>query len=493
MNNYFSNNLKKIRKDHNLSQEQLADELGVSRQAISKWESAVAYPEMDKIIALCSMFELNIDDLLNKDIREVKGEEETKKTLNKYINDFLGFITDVVNLFSSMSFKSRIKCLFEQVFLSIVLLLVFLVASYTFESLVHNLFVFLPDSVGIFICNFFSIIFDLLCFIISVVILIHLFKIRYLNYYNDYRQCLDEKKNDVNSNDNEKKAVNEKQSKIIIRDPKNSEYRFINGLFKVIIILFKFFLMCFAFVLAIILVCLFITFIFSFLIYKTGIFFIGLLISILSLLVIVSIILLATINFVFNRKNDKKKMIWSFFVSLIVFGVGCGLLFVGFLNFNVIGDSEISQKIVLREHDMKDDMIVYPFAYPNVEFVESDNSNIKVEYSVSKYCDVEESNFHKNSIEAWSVCNNPTKIMRDLIDDINDYKILSINNGIGKVKVYTTKANIEKLKINRDNYFLDKEQKDEIINSYIDKINDLNSLNEKLTRENNDLRNRLED
>ena len=63
MNNKFSENLKKIRKDNNLSQEQLADEIGVSRQAISKWESAVAYPEMDKIIILSEKFNLNIDDL----------------------------------------------------------------------------------------------------------------------------------------------------------------------------------------------------------------------------------------------------------------------------------------------------------------------------------------------------------------------------------------------------------------------------------------------
>ena len=64
MNNHFSENLKKIRKENNLSQEQLAEELGVSRQAISKWESSIAYPEMDKIIALCDKFNLNIDDLL---------------------------------------------------------------------------------------------------------------------------------------------------------------------------------------------------------------------------------------------------------------------------------------------------------------------------------------------------------------------------------------------------------------------------------------------
>ena len=53
MNSKFINNLKKIRKNNNLSQEQLAEILGISRQAISKWESGSAYPEMEKIIQLC--------------------------------------------------------------------------------------------------------------------------------------------------------------------------------------------------------------------------------------------------------------------------------------------------------------------------------------------------------------------------------------------------------------------------------------------------------
>ena len=72
MNSNLAENLKKIRKENNLSQEDLADILGVSRQAISKWESKVSYPEMDKIVLLCKKFNLNIDDLLHKDIKEVK-------------------------------------------------------------------------------------------------------------------------------------------------------------------------------------------------------------------------------------------------------------------------------------------------------------------------------------------------------------------------------------------------------------------------------------
>ena len=71
----LSDNLKKIRKEHNLSQEQLAESLGVSRQAVSKWESGGAYPEMDKVLQICKMFNVNIDDLLNQDIKKVNSSK----------------------------------------------------------------------------------------------------------------------------------------------------------------------------------------------------------------------------------------------------------------------------------------------------------------------------------------------------------------------------------------------------------------------------------
>lgn len=109
MNSNFKDNLKRIRKENNLSQEDLAELLGVSRQAVSKWESGIAYPEMDKILTICEKFNLNIDDLLNKDIKEVKSTEESKIKINKYINDFLTFITDGINLFTSMSFKTKLN------------------------------------------------------------------------------------------------------------------------------------------------------------------------------------------------------------------------------------------------------------------------------------------------------------------------------------------------------------------------------------------------
>ena len=51
----LADNLKKLRKDNNMSQEDLAEKLGVSRQSVSKWESGQAYPEMDKVLQLCKL------------------------------------------------------------------------------------------------------------------------------------------------------------------------------------------------------------------------------------------------------------------------------------------------------------------------------------------------------------------------------------------------------------------------------------------------------
>jgi len=65
---YFSENLKTLRKIKNISQEELAERLEVSRQAISKWESGECYPETEKLIKLSELFNYNIDELLNQSI-----------------------------------------------------------------------------------------------------------------------------------------------------------------------------------------------------------------------------------------------------------------------------------------------------------------------------------------------------------------------------------------------------------------------------------------
>ncbi len=56
--------IQELRKQHNLSQEALGEKLGVSRQAISRWEMDGAVPEVDKLIAMSKLFGVSLDELL---------------------------------------------------------------------------------------------------------------------------------------------------------------------------------------------------------------------------------------------------------------------------------------------------------------------------------------------------------------------------------------------------------------------------------------------
>ncbi len=69
--------LLKLRRERNLSQEDLANELDVSRQTISKWETNQSMPDFDKIVPLCNYFGITTDELLtgSKDIVEEQAKD----------------------------------------------------------------------------------------------------------------------------------------------------------------------------------------------------------------------------------------------------------------------------------------------------------------------------------------------------------------------------------------------------------------------------------
>lgn len=62
--------LSKLRKENNYTQEQLAEILGVSRQAVSKWESDISYPETEKLLKLGELYECSMDYLLKDESSE---------------------------------------------------------------------------------------------------------------------------------------------------------------------------------------------------------------------------------------------------------------------------------------------------------------------------------------------------------------------------------------------------------------------------------------
>ena len=86
MNIKTANRLCELRKKHNLSQEDLADKLGVSRQAVSKWERSESSPDTDNLIQLANLYGISLDELLNGedaiDIIEENKESDTQEKIN---------------------------------------------------------------------------------------------------------------------------------------------------------------------------------------------------------------------------------------------------------------------------------------------------------------------------------------------------------------------------------------------------------------------------
>ncbi len=79
MNLEIANRLQKLRKENGLSQEQLAEKLGISRQAVSKWERAESSPDTDNLICLAKLYGITIDELLKTSEGPVILEEDEEK------------------------------------------------------------------------------------------------------------------------------------------------------------------------------------------------------------------------------------------------------------------------------------------------------------------------------------------------------------------------------------------------------------------------------
>ena len=73
--------LKELRKEHNLSQEQLADKFNVSSRSISRWENGNTMPDISIMIELADFYDIDIRDLLRGERKSEKMEENLKETL----------------------------------------------------------------------------------------------------------------------------------------------------------------------------------------------------------------------------------------------------------------------------------------------------------------------------------------------------------------------------------------------------------------------------
>lgn len=102
----FGENLYNLRKKQKISQEKLAEKIGVSRQSVSKWENGTAYPEMNRIFELCKIFHCKLNDLVNDNILDFDSlDKEVKMSavkFNKEKQNKLKIVSKTISIFSKI-------------------------------------------------------------------------------------------------------------------------------------------------------------------------------------------------------------------------------------------------------------------------------------------------------------------------------------------------------------------------------------------------------
>ncbi len=354
----FGDKLIILRKRRGLSQEELAEKLNVSRQSVSKWESNNTYPETEKIVQICNLFNCSMDDLINDkviDIEQVERKEKSNLSIN--IDSLLDFITKTIDMFASMTFGSGLKCVIELVIVACIMALGGLIAISIATGLLQSLLSFVRNNY--FITNFISSLLGIVWFIISVICLIHIFKIRYLDYY---EQALNDKKTDNDSlKANDKKyalkdknidKVNhkEKVQNVVIRDSNDEPFAFLSSLSKVVIWFIKFWAWLFNFGAICVLFSFIVVFVilvpFSF----NSMLFMGINVAVLAAAALTLLLIILLFQFIFDKKVNVKLTI-ILFVSCVVFGaIGSGI---GVLGLKDIEVKDISASDSLVKYEEK--------------------------------------------------------------------------------------------------------------------------------------------
>lgn len=127
-------NLQFLRKQKDMTQEQLAEALEVSRQSVSKWESDTTYPETDKLLQIANLFHCTLDDLMQKDIRSQYVEDKNhyddhKNQFSKRITLGVGLILFGLTVTTLLTAILPVKESFNADIISVIVFFIFVVIA----------------------------------------------------------------------------------------------------------------------------------------------------------------------------------------------------------------------------------------------------------------------------------------------------------------------------------------------------------------------------
>lgn len=508
----FNEKLQYLRKANKLSQEQLADMLDVTRQAVSKWESGTTYPEMDKLITMCKIFKCSLDDLTNDEIVDI--DINKKQTSNNFIGNLVNSIIDIIDktvkMLRAMSATQIAGLLVALLFLGLFLCLLripFEVIEYGFYTIVHNL----PNrAIAGALSGIFNMILDVAFFALYILAFVYIYKVAYLDKYEFVEKISVEEKKSEKSNKTVVEVTKE-MSGTPVHPKENTLFCFLGGLLLWFLrIMVGFCTMPFI----VTLVALFIVGTIAVSLMFEGIVYVGVLLGILFAIVLNVWVIELGCVFVFNKKASFKRLLWTFIIGLCGVGMSIGMIVMEFSSATFIDELPDSFESVTKKEEfaMNPNLVIEGHAYyREIDYVVDDALTDKVVVEATYYDDYTDvvlekigNNISYNFYYAREYAFT-SKIWKNIKSDLanNTFRDYSDVHRV-YLTIRSSEDNIVKIKDNTKKYMDDLRDKTYMeyasdyqyqITFYSDRVSELEDENEELkerVRELEDFKSRIQ-
>lgn len=452
----FNEKLQKLRKDSKMSQEQLADLLAVTRQSVSKWESGQTYPEMDKLLGICKIFNCTLEELTNDSLKVNLNKSEKRNYTTVLLESFLDFINKTYNYFIKITFKDFIKLIFTLFVLVSILGLIKISVSAFFDEFYYA---FLDKSkIMNFIVVLVVVVSNVVYYVLGLFIILYIFKIGFLD-----------KKEDLVENDNSEEKVNLEEDNKVKSDKTikkaslgASKSKVISPLFKFLGSVLMFFvkiglvfmIIPFAILLVILGFALAVDF---YLIFFKGIGFWGVFLLIVFLLLLDILVIEYLYNVLNSKCNNYRRMLITLIVGILGIGLSSGLIMIEVSKLDIV-DEAPSAEIIVKDYSYdfnKDMAFIEENYYVDINYVVDNTLKDKVNIELKYYDYLDDVDFVNNSNQfylSYVYGNVKSKYLLEIVlsnlkeNKIYDYsKLKSIS-----VDIITSENNINILKENHE-------------------------------------------
>ena len=494
----FNEKLSCLKKEKHYSQEELAEKLSVSRQAVSKWESGTSYPEMDKLLLICKIFDCTLEELTSDRINVSEIKDKEVKNVNAVIEEVLETLSLTCNLFSGIGFFKGFKLVFKLFMIALFVGLALFIPVIVIEDLGSNLFWKLGE-IGSLLMSLWRLVLAIVSIVIYVIIMYYIYKNVFLSKYEFVNE------EDIKKEKIETKVEEIENKKVIIERVNTKGSSILKYLSKICVFFTKFiiFLMLMPFIGMLICFALLLTI--DIYLITEGIMFYGIFLGLIACILITLVIIIILSSWLGSKKVNFKSNLIIFISSLVLGGVASGILTLEIAKFNYY-DEAPNEKLNTESVTIKyeEDLVIRSYFANEINYV-IDNSikgnEINISYTHYKDFTKIETSKNNNTYYIALYYNEFNKNYLDVIlDNLKDrelYDYEQLNNL--SITIKANKNIISKLKENDNKLYqyeydetlskceYDRDRYNDRIYELEDKISELENEIENIRSEKNDI------